>query len=141
MAGIDRRVLEILPRQASPKIGLFRVLLCLCFKTSLSANTNLSNENEFCMQFHFHANQSHFHNNGFALRLALKQRHKETRKWPIIWGLQFQLRMRSSTKHEEPGNGQSGLRLGAWPTPVIAQQQFHSVLRRRNLKTKYTVSK
>ena len=44
---------------------------------------NLSYENEFCMQFHFHANQSHFQNNGFALRLALKQRHKGTRKWPI----------------------------------------------------------
>ena len=44
---------------------------------------NLSYENEFCMQFHSHANQSHFHNNGFALRLALKQRHKGTRKWPI----------------------------------------------------------
>ena len=28
------------------------------------------------MQFHFHANQSHYHKNGFALRLALKQRHK-----------------------------------------------------------------
>ena len=40
-------------------------------------------ENEFSMQFHFHANQSHFHNNGFAFRLALKQRHKGTRKWPI----------------------------------------------------------
>ena len=35
------------------------------------------------MQFLFHANQSHFHKNGFALRLALKQRHKRTRKWPI----------------------------------------------------------
>ena len=52
---------------------------------------NLSYENEFCMQFHFHANQSHFHanqshfqKNGFALRLALKQRHKGTRKWPIL---------------------------------------------------------
>ena len=44
---------------------------------------NLSYENEFCMQFHFHANQSHFHKNSFALRLALKQRHKGTRKWPI----------------------------------------------------------
>ena len=44
---------------------------------------NLSYENEFCMQFHFHANQSHFHKNGFALRLALKQRHKGTRKWPF----------------------------------------------------------
>ena len=35
------------------------------------------------MPFHFHANQSHFHKNDFALRLALKQRHKGTRKWPI----------------------------------------------------------
>ena len=26
-----------------------------------------------CMQFHFHANQSHFHNNGFALGLALEK--------------------------------------------------------------------
>ena len=44
---------------------------------------NLSYENEFCMQFYFHANQSHFHENGFALRLALKQWHKGTRKRPI----------------------------------------------------------
>ena len=29
------------------------------------------------MQLLFHANKSHFHKNGFALRLALKQRHKE----------------------------------------------------------------
>ena len=36
------------------------------------------------MQFHFHASQSHFHKNGFALRLALKQRHKGTQKWPIV---------------------------------------------------------
>ena len=42
-----------------------------------------SYENEFYMQFHFHANQTHFHKNGFAPRLALKQRHKGTRKWPI----------------------------------------------------------
>ena len=44
---------------------------------------NLSYENEFFMQFYSHANQIHFHKNGFALRLALKQRHKGTRKWPI----------------------------------------------------------
>ena len=36
------------------------------------------------MQFHFHANQSHFHKNGFALRLALKWRRKGTLKWPIV---------------------------------------------------------
>ena len=35
------------------------------------------------MQFHLHVNQSHFHKNGFALGLALKQRHRGTRKWPI----------------------------------------------------------
>ena len=35
------------------------------------------------MPFHFHVNQSRFHKNSFALRLALKQRHKGTRKWPI----------------------------------------------------------
>ena len=27
---------------------------------------------------------SHFHKNGFALRLALKERHKGTLKWPIL---------------------------------------------------------
>ena len=35
------------------------------------------------MQLHFYTHQSHFHKNGFALRLALKQRYKGTRKWPI----------------------------------------------------------
>ena len=44
---------------------------------------NLSYENEFCIQFYFHANQNHFHKNGFAIKLALKQRHEGTRKWPI----------------------------------------------------------
>ena len=42
-------------------------------------------ENEFSVQFHFHANQSHFDNNGFALRRALKQRHTGTWKWPILY--------------------------------------------------------
>ena len=41
----------------------------------------LSYENE--LQFYSHANQSHFHKNGVALGLALKQRHKGTRKWSI----------------------------------------------------------
>ena len=34
-------------------------------------------ENEFRTQVHFHANQSHFHKNGFALRLVLKQGTRE----------------------------------------------------------------
>ena len=37
------------------------------------------------MQFQSHANQSHFHKNSFALRLALKQRYEGTRKWPILF--------------------------------------------------------
>ena len=48
---------------------------------------NLSYENEFGMQVHFLANQSHFHENGFTLRLTLKQRHKGTRKWPISFSM------------------------------------------------------
>ena len=40
-------------------LGHFRVPLCLCFKTSLSAKP-------FCMQFIF-MQISHFHKNGFAL--------------------------------------------------------------------------
>ena len=43
----------------------------------------ISYENDFRLQVHFHANLTHFHLNGFALRLVLKQRHKGTRKWPI----------------------------------------------------------
>ena len=46
---------------------------------------NLSYENEFYMKFHFHVNQNHFHKNGFALKLALKRRHKGTLKWPFIY--------------------------------------------------------
>ena len=40
-------------------ISHFRVRLCLCLKTSPSAN--LKYQNYFCMQFYFDANQSHFH--------------------------------------------------------------------------------
>ena len=38
-------------------------------------------------QTHFHVNQTHFHVKRFALGLVLKQRHKETRKWPITRAL------------------------------------------------------
>ena len=41
-------------------------------------------KNEVCTQFHFHANQSLFRMNGFALTLALKQRCKGAWKWPIV---------------------------------------------------------
>ena len=60
-------------------IAHFRVLLCLCLKTSLSAKP-------FIWKWvlpagSLHANQSHFHKKGFALRLVLK--HRGPRKWPI----------------------------------------------------------
>ena len=47
--------------------------------TRLSAKPFSPCENEF----YLHANKNHFHTNGFALRLALKQRLDATEKWPI----------------------------------------------------------
>ena len=32
-----------------------------------------------------HEELDHFHMKGFALRLVLKQRHKRTREWPIVY--------------------------------------------------------
>ena len=63
-------------------IGHFRVLLHLCFKTSLSAKPFIWKWVPHVVSFSCKST-SHFHKNGFALRLALKQRHKGTRKWPI----------------------------------------------------------
>ena len=62
-------------------MGHFRVLLYLCFKTSLSAKSFIWKWVVHAVNFH--ANQSHFHKNGF--RLALKQRHKGIWKWLIQW--------------------------------------------------------
>ena len=44
---------------------------------------NQSYENDFDLHENETAGRIHFHMNGFALRLILKQRHKQTRKWPI----------------------------------------------------------
>ena len=43
-----------------------------------------SYENDFDLHKNETACWTHFHMKGFALRLVLKQRHKRTRKWPII---------------------------------------------------------
>ena len=53
------------------------------FKNKSKSKTFHMKMSSVHMQFHFHANQSHFHKNGFALRQVLKQRHKGTRKWLI----------------------------------------------------------
>ena len=42
-------------------------------------------ENDFDLHENETACRTHFHMKGFALRLALKQRHKRTRKWPIVF--------------------------------------------------------
>ena len=44
---------------------------------------NYSYENDFDLHENETAGGAHFHNNGFALRLVLKQRHNRSRKWPI----------------------------------------------------------
>ena len=44
---------------------------------------NNSYENDFDLPENETACRTHFHMNGFALRLVLKQRHKRTLKWPI----------------------------------------------------------
>ena len=45
---------------------------------------NLSYENDFDLHENETACRTHFHMKGFALRLALKQRYKGTRKLPIV---------------------------------------------------------
>ena len=44
---------------------------------------NHSNKNDFHLHENETACRTHFHVKGFVLRLALKQRHKRTRKWSI----------------------------------------------------------
>ena len=50
------------------------------FQNEFKCETFLMKISSAC-SFYFHANQSHFHKNGFELRLALKQRHERTGKW------------------------------------------------------------
>ena len=44
---------------------------------------NLSYENEFDLHENESVDGTHFHINGFAWRLVLRQRQKATRKWPV----------------------------------------------------------
>ena len=44
---------------------------------------NHSNENEFNLHENGPIGETHFHMNGFARRLVLKQRQRVTREWPI----------------------------------------------------------
>ena len=46
-------------------------------------NHSYLDENDFDLHEKETAYRTRFHLKGFALTLALKQRHKRTRKWPI----------------------------------------------------------
>ena len=52
---------------------------------------NLSHENGFDLHENETACRTHFHMNGFVRRLALKQRHKRTWKWPVMVDLMISL--------------------------------------------------
>lgn len=56
--------------------GHFRVDFCPPF---VSKKTN---ETEFHLEVYFHANKTNFYMKDFAREVVVKQRHKETRKWP-----------------------------------------------------------
>ena len=45
---------------------------------------NHSYENDFDLHENGTVCRTRFHMKGFALRLVLKERHKRTRKWPIV---------------------------------------------------------
>ena len=51
---------------------------------------NHSDENEFGLHENENVGGTHFHINDFALRLVLKQRHKRTRMWPIIFARAYE---------------------------------------------------
>ena len=56
--------------------GPFPSSLVPLFQSESKCETILLHENET-------ACRTHFHKNGFELRLVLKQRHKRSSKWPI----------------------------------------------------------
>ena len=67
------------------RIGHFRVVFCLSFKTSLYFVQDHSNKNDFDLHENGRAGETHFHMNGSARRLVLRQRHSVTWKclfWP-----------------------------------------------------------
>ena len=54
------------------------------FQSEVKCGTILISENDFDLHENESACRTYFHMKGFALRLVLKQRHKRTRKWPIM---------------------------------------------------------
>ena len=54
-----------------------------------------------------HANETHFHNNGFALRLVIQVRVSRSRKWPIATSGVAEARVHNSRKWEYMEKGPS----------------------------------
>ena len=70
-----------------PGTGIYfvpRFVVQPIFNRSFLSSKNSHFENECENEFYLHDNKNHFHNNGFARSLALKQRLGATRRWPIL---------------------------------------------------------
>ena len=68
-----------------PGTGIYfvpRFVVQPIFNRSFLSSKNSHFESECENEFYLHDNKNHFHNNGFARSLALKQRLGATRKWP-----------------------------------------------------------
>ena len=68
-----------------PGTGIYfvpRFVVQPIFNRSFLSSKNSHFESEWENEFYLHDNKNHFHNNGFARSLALKQRLGTTRKWP-----------------------------------------------------------
>ena len=75
------RALVVFSPYKCSQLGLFRVILCLCFKTSLRAKPFIWKWEWFAWKWT--CRQTHFHTDSSARRLGLTLRQKTTRKWPI----------------------------------------------------------
>ena len=58
-------------------------------------------ENDFDLHENKTAWRTHFHMKGFALKLVLKQRHKRTRKWPILLNFAVSFHSRRSDARDK----------------------------------------
>ena len=61
-----------------------------------------SYENDFDLHENETTGGAHFLNNGFALRLVLKQTHNRTRKWPIKYFV-AEINIMSATYYDNKG--------------------------------------
>ena len=82
-----RRVDISYPTSASGIIGHFRVHLSLHFKARVSAKSLLWKSVFIHIEI-----RTNYHNKKFALRLALKERLRGTRKWPMGYAHKNQIK-------------------------------------------------